>query len=268
MNSESVKMLEAAEKTFQSGEKIAASFRRVLVIVAPPGSVSECFLPAVEREFPWIFIEQVDTVEAACSKFAYPVSLILVDAAFLDTLNAFCDVMNDWHPNAIIAVMYDDCPDHADTVDEILASKAVRSVLPMNLRLDIWLSVIRLMLRGGEYFPSSFFRKRRLVDIQPVNETSAPRAAKETRSVEGDIRMLNYLTEREIQVLEMVSHGCQNKLIAAKFNLSEHTIKVHLHNIIKKLGTRNRTAAAAMFLERDRSDGGQQSRAVLTLSGK
>ncbi len=47
----------------------------------------------------------------------------------------------------------------------------------------------------------------------------------------------------------MVSHGAQNKLIAVKLNLSEHTIKVHLHNIIKKLGARNRTAAAAIFLE-------------------
>ena len=83
MNSESVKMLEAAEKTFQSGEKIAASFRRVLVIVAPPGSVSECFLPAVEREFPWIFIEQVDTVEAACSKFAFMVLLRPIRRRFL-----------------------------------------------------------------------------------------------------------------------------------------------------------------------------------------
>ena len=80
--------------------------------------------------------------------------------------------------------------------------------------------------------------------------------------------MLNYLTEREIQVLEMVSHGCQNKLIAAQFNLSEHTIKVHLHNIIKKLGARNRTAAAAIFLERVGSVNGSPDRGVLTLSGK
>ena len=50
----------------------------------------------------------------------------------------------------------------------------------------------------------------------------------------------------------MVSHGAQNKLIAVKLNLSEHTIKVHLHNIIKKLGARNRTAAAAIFLEQAR----------------
>jgi DNA-binding NarL/FixJ family response regulator len=61
---------------------------------------------------------------------------------------------------------------------------------------------------------------------------------------------LDCLTEREHQVLEMVSHGYQNKMIAAKFSLSEHTVKVHIHNIIKKLGAQNRTAAAAIFLAR------------------
>jgi hypothetical protein len=39
-------------------------------------------------------------------------------------------------------------------------------------------------------------------------------------------------------------------MIAAKFNLSEHTVKVHIHNTIKKLGAQNRTAAAAIFLAR------------------
>ena len=55
------------------------------------------------------------------------------------------------------------------------------------------------------------------------------------------------LTRREIQVLEMVSRGAQNKTIAAAFELSEHTIKIHVHNIIAKMGTSNRTEAAARY---------------------
>jgi len=45
----------------------------------------------------------------------------------------------------------------------------------------------------------------------------------------------------------MVSRGLQNKTIAAEFHLSEHTVKIHLHNIISKLGAHNRTEAAARF---------------------
>jgi DNA-binding NarL/FixJ family response regulator len=256
-------MLEAAGKTLRPTETIVAPFKRVLVIVAPPGSISEYFLPAVEREFPWISIEQVESVEAACVDFLHPVSLILVDAAFLATVAVLSGSIAERHPGSLVAIMYDDCPGQDNAVDEILRLKAVRSVLPMNLRLDIWLSVIRLMLRGGEYFPSSFFRKR------PAEMTIAMHAQavrddphQTFRSMEGDHRMLNHLTEREIQVLEMVAHGCQNKSIAAKFNLSEHTIKVHLHNIIKKLGAGNRTAAAAMFLERAGSVNGSRHSTV------
>jgi DNA-binding NarL/FixJ family response regulator len=55
------------------------------------------------------------------------------------------------------------------------------------------------------------------------------------------------LTARERQILGMVSHGLQNKLIAAECGLSEHTVKIHLHHIMRKLGVHNRTEAAARF---------------------
>src|SRR5262245_53838760 len=243
-------MLEAAGKTFLTTEKNAA-LRRVLVIVAPPGSISDCFLPAIEREFPWISIEQVESVGAACVDFPHAVSLILVDATLLATVDALSASIAERHPGSLLAVMYDDNPGQENAIDEILTLKAVRSVLPMNLRLDIWLSVIRLMLRGGEYFPASFLRKRP-AEVAAAKRVEIRRSEldRAVHAAESGDRMLSHLTEREIQVLEMVSRGCQNKLIAAKFKLSEHTIKVHLHNIIKKLGAGNRTAAAVMFLER------------------
>ena len=59
--------------------------------------------------------------------------------------------------------------------------------------------------------------------------------------------MPDTMTARELQILEMVSRGLQNKLIAAEFRLSEHTVKIHLHNIITKLGAHNRTEAAARY---------------------
>ena len=55
------------------------------------------------------------------------------------------------------------------------------------------------------------------------------------------------LTNRETQILALVSQGLQNKAIAAECQISEHTVKIHLHNIISKLGSHNRTEAAARF---------------------
>uniref|UniRef100_UPI000ADF3935 response regulator transcription factor n=1 Tax=Aestuariivita boseongensis TaxID=1470562 RepID=UPI000ADF3935 len=56
------------------------------------------------------------------------------------------------------------------------------------------------------------------------------------------------LTRREAQVLRLVAKGKQNKIIAEELNLSEHTVKLHIHHVIAKLGVHNRTEAAIKFL--------------------
>lgn len=51
------------------------------------------------------------------------------------------------------------------------------------------------------------------------------------------------LTVREHKVLELISLSLSNKEIAARLCLSEHTVKNHVHRILKKLGVRDRTLA-------------------------
>ncbi|MCB0208491.1 MAG: response regulator transcription factor [Anaerolineae bacterium] len=52
------------------------------------------------------------------------------------------------------------------------------------------------------------------------------------------------LTDREMDVLKLVSQGLTNKEIAHKLNLSIGTIKVHVSNILSKLQVNSRTEAA------------------------
>ena len=53
------------------------------------------------------------------------------------------------------------------------------------------------------------------------------------------------LSERELEVLHLVAEGLTNQEIATKLYLSLHTVKVHVRNIIAKLGVGNRTQAVA-----------------------
>jgi DNA-binding NarL/FixJ family response regulator len=53
------------------------------------------------------------------------------------------------------------------------------------------------------------------------------------------------LTERERQIMHLVCEGQSNKKVGRKLNLSESTVKVHLHYIYQKLAIRNRTMLAA-----------------------
>ena len=51
------------------------------------------------------------------------------------------------------------------------------------------------------------------------------------------------LTEREIQVLQMMASGLANKQIALSLGISEHTVKFHLSSLYAKFGVTSRTEA-------------------------
>lgn len=56
------------------------------------------------------------------------------------------------------------------------------------------------------------------------------------------------LTEREVDVLRLVAEGYSNQQIARALNLSEHTVRFHLRNILGKLHAQSRTEAATRAL--------------------
>ena len=54
------------------------------------------------------------------------------------------------------------------------------------------------------------------------------------------------LTRREQQLVEMISCGLTNKEIASELNLSDQTVKNHIHRILQKLGVGDRLSAVEM----------------------
>jgi DNA-binding NarL/FixJ family response regulator len=54
------------------------------------------------------------------------------------------------------------------------------------------------------------------------------------------------LTERERQLLRLISRGLSNDTIAEQLQISPHTVRTHVQNILMKLGARSRLEAAGM----------------------
>jgi two-component system, NarL family, response regulator YdfI len=56
------------------------------------------------------------------------------------------------------------------------------------------------------------------------------------------------LTQREIEVLQMLAQGLGNKAIASRLSISEHTVKFHISSIFTKLNASSRTEAVMLGL--------------------
>jgi two-component system, NarL family, nitrate/nitrite response regulator NarL len=58
------------------------------------------------------------------------------------------------------------------------------------------------------------------------------------------------LTERERQVVQLLSEGLSNKLIADRLGISDHTAKFHVNGVMMKLGASTRTEAVVEAVRR------------------
>jgi DNA-binding NarL/FixJ family response regulator len=70
-----------------------------------------------------------------------------------------------------------------------------------------------------------------------------PRAALDGPLVEA-------LTSRETEVLELIAEGLPNKAIAARLGISDQTVKFHVASLGGKLGAANRTDAVRLAVRR------------------
>jgi len=70
----------------------------------------------------------------------------------------------------------------------------------------------------------------------------APAAA----SSAGSEALVEALTPRELEVLQLLAAGLANKEIASRLKISEHTVKFHVASIMGKLGAASRTEAVTL----------------------
>jgi DNA-binding NarL/FixJ family response regulator len=132
-------------------------------------------------------------------------------------------------PEASAVVLSD--RDDVEEVNRALALGA-RGYIPTSLDFEIVVAALRLVSAGGTFVPADALR---------------PTAAEPHEQPEGQRRGRSNgldLTPREHSVIDLLREGKPNKLIAARLDMEENTVKVHVRNILRKLNAANRTHAA------------------------
>ena len=120
----------------------------------------------------------------------------------------------------------------SDSIENDVLSKLLTdglwSFIPHRDITRIGKSVLNLILTGGRYLPVSAF-------IAERNDGA------EEKSQEKLLPTGERLTKRQKEVLNYLQEGLSNKQIAGKMNISEPTVKLHIHGLFHKLHAFNRT---------------------------
>ncbi|MGI9550620.1 MAG: LuxR C-terminal-related transcriptional regulator, partial [Aurantibacter sp.] len=89
-----------------------------------------------------------------------------------------------------------------------------------------------------------------LVHIKEVHDGGSPMSSQIARRIINSFRIIqNPLSERETEVLKMLSRGMNYKDVAESLFLSPHTVKTHIKNIYSKLHVKNRAEAIYMAIK-------------------
>lgn len=119
--------------------------------------------------------------------------------------------------------------------------RGVLGFIPKAYSPEVMLSAVRLVLAGGVYVPPM------MLSALPPGIVAGVAGAAEVSGRAGSAPTLdhlrNVLTERQVEVLQLLSQGKPNKLIGRALGISEGTVKIHLAAIFRALNVRNRTEA-------------------------
>lgn len=178
------------------------------------------------------------------------VRLLIVDQALADDLLARPEAYGALVPDASIALAYRDVEAARGFVRRCNAARHGQiGYLPLSVPLEVSLSAMRMLLHRQLFLPFSL--------CPPVPARHGPGGQQAVDGAPADeiepVDKLARLTSRERQVLGLVSTGKSNKEIARMLGITEHTVKLHNHNLCVKCGVENRTAAAHLYFAAQRS---------------
>jgi len=126
--------------------------------------------------------------------------------------------------------------DRTEPEEAIVAARlGEQAFMPTSVDPQIALQAFSFIIGGGTYFP----REALLQSLAESRESS--RNGVNVVQHESD-----RLTRRQHEVLQKLQMGKSNKVIARDLDMQESTVKVHVRQIMRKLGASNRTQAALL----------------------
>lgn len=168
-----------------------------------------------------------------------PVDLLLLDLLMpgMSGMEGIKRICKDWPDVPVIVVSV---REHIAAIRSALAAGAM-GYIPKTSSPEVMMSAIKLVLSGGVYVPPHVLGSTSTREEQDLT-------ADETF---GSSQQQGYaqLTQRQLEVLDLMALGKPNKDIANELGLNIGTVKMHSSRIFKTLNVQNRTEAVAKYAQ-------------------
>lgn len=182
------------------------------------------------------------------------IRLIIIDLrSIADPDDVIGHLVHEFPRARMLGVIQSDCDESQRIALSLkLAYGRPHGFVPSSVGPEILAAAVNLVAQGGEIIlwdrntSDRTFWKDTERASESLNGGSVIRGKSTLPSLPypGQNLISRYhLTMREEEVLTLLKTGMQNKLIAARMGRSENTIRVHIQNVLRKLGARNRTEA-------------------------
>jgi DNA-binding NarL/FixJ family response regulator len=215
------------------------------VIIAHQVLTRTCIINILNRELTSFEIVELSTADDLDRVSARDVRLIVLDIGDKPIVDPSIEddlaLLADSCPNAFVA-LFSNRDDEATAMAAI--QRGIRGFFPTSIPIELAIAGLRLVLAGGIYRPLPPTRLNEAPSLA-YSGASEPSAIHDVNCVRKDAseKTIADFTPREQHVLAELELGLPNKLIAAKLNLSENTVKMHIQHIMRKFSAHNRTEA-------------------------
>lgn len=220
------------------------------IVIEHQTLVRSVIVTVLEHELSgWNFIDMVST-DGLDQALGSDVRLIVLDLTGRDDSwrNLCTDLTEIRKRFSEVPVVVLSDSDNMATAAEVL-KLGVRGFFTTSLRIELALAGLRLVLAGGVFCPDPLAAlKDGAAAGQQEGGERLPLA-----TYRNELALADF-TPREADVLAELRCGSSNKVIAGKLHLSDHTVKMHLQHIMRKLQVQNRTEVVALLA--DRATGG------------
>lgn len=174
-----------------------------------------------------------DIAISLVKKYQPEVILMDINMPDMDGITAIQEIMKTNEKAKIIAVTGYDDPDLIFRAMKVGA----RGYILKTMAASQLITAIDEVANGKIYLPpvlaAKFFEHFQLAFKEDAKASK----------IEEEENLLSYLTQREEEVLELLTQGITYKGVANKLFISETTVKTHVNNIFQKLQVNDRTQA-------------------------